>query len=121
MRYVRGKTRHGRALVDWLMTIADGTAVARRQVANKDGGVTDLEERPSHRERLVAIRELWDRGMGTAVAPDKLPIPETPDEEESADDGGLTAPPLPPAVEAAIDGSRGGDAGDVGKGNGGTT
>lgn len=48
-------------------------------------------------------------------------VPPQADADELADEGALAAPALPASVEAALDDSerRGGDAGDVGGGNGG--
>jgi hypothetical protein len=92
--YIREKTKRGKALVEWLVAIADGSARASRQVATKDGGVVDLEEAPTHRERLAAIRELWDRGLGTAIPQDKMPEPEQSESGGGESDGSIEPPKL---------------------------
>lgn len=92
--YVLDETRQGRELVDHLVEIARGKATTTREVATKDGGAVELTDHPSHRERLVAIQALWDRGMGTAIAQDKMPEPETPSKDEGGTDADLEPPKL---------------------------
>lgn len=123
-KYVREKTRRGRALVDWLVAIADGTARATRSAVTKEGGIVELLEGPTHRDRLAAIRELWDRGLGTAIPSDKMPTaPEAAGAGEDAELAQvlklLQQQPPPAEVAPAPAPERGGDSGDEGKGNGG--
>lgn len=92
--YVRRETRGGRRLVDWLVEIAAGTAEARREVVSKEGGVVEVTDRPTHRERLAAIRELWDRGMGSSIPQDKMPEPPEPERAANDDLGSLEPPSL---------------------------
>lgn len=94
--YVLDETRQGRELVDHLVEIARGKATTTREVATKDGGTVELKDHPSHRERLVAIQALWDRGMGTAIAQDKMPEPA-----EVEPGGGETDGIEPPKLGAA--------------------
>lgn len=92
-RYIRRETREGRELVDKLLEIARGKATTTREVATKDGGTVELTDHPSHRERLVALQALWDRGLGTAIPQDKMPEPEQPEPAGDAD-GSIEPPKL---------------------------
>jgi hypothetical protein len=77
--------------VEWLVEIADGSARSTRSALTKEGAIVELLEGPSVRDRLAAIRELWDRGLGTAIPQDKMPEPEQ--SEPAGDADGSIEPP----------------------------